>query len=750
MNRVLCFKPHLHVEPTSSGTVFLVGEHERFVLQGRLHALVAPLIDGRRGEQQIIAALAHEASAAEVLYSLFTLERQGYVIEVRPELAREQAAFWYELGTDAARAAERLAATPVAVESISGQETAPLIEALEGAGVALDPEADLRVVVTDSYLARELDAFNRDALARGASWMPIKPWGSTPWIGPVFRPGRGPCWECLAHRLRGNRPVSRYLEQRNQRDLPIEPPPARLATSARAALDWAALALAQWIASPDRAHAPGDPGAADRRPPLESNLLELAIARLRVEQHRVVRRPQCPACGDPELLARRARALVLEPRPKPFTQDGGYRCVDPEQTFARHEHLISPITGLVASLGPLSRHPMRQVHAAAYFLCPTADVEPGKDGFSRASLGKGRTAAQSRAGALCEALERQSAVFQGDEPRLRARFSELGEAAVHPDALQHFSPSQYLERDRLNAACGADWRRMIPVPFDRAAAEQVAIDWTPAWSLVAERQRYLPLRYCYLHVPSPPEEQFCHLDPSGHAAGNCLEEAILQGLLELVERDAVGIWWYNRVPRPEVALETFAQPYFLELAAHYRDMGYRLWVLDVTSDVGIPVFVALAHAAEGDRYCIGFGCHLEARLGVQRALTELNQLFEARPGADERWPWGEAPLPQTAFLSPDRRLASRRADEFADLQRADLRADVLACVDRIAGLGMEVLVVDQTRPDIGLHAVKVVVPGLRHFWPRLGPGRLYEVPVRMGWLDRPHAERELNPVPLNL
>jgi hypothetical protein len=114
----------------------------------------------------------------------------------------------------------------------------------------------------------------------------------------------------------------------------------------------------------------------------------------------------------------------------------------------------------------------------------------------------------------------------------------------------------------------------------------------------ADLQRYLPLRYCYLHVPSPSEEQFCHLDPNGHVAGNCLEEAILQGLLELVERDAVGIWWYNRVPRPEVALETFEQPYFLELAAHYRDLGYRLWVLDATNDIGIPVFVALAHSPE--------------------------------------------------------------------------------------------------------------------------------------------------------
>jgi len=40
----------------------------------------------------------------------------------------------------------------------------------------------------------------------------------------------------------------------------------------------------------------------------------------------------------------------------------------------------------------------------------------------------------------------------------------------------------------------------------------------------------------------------------------------------------------------------------------------------------------------------------------------------------------------------------------------------------------------------------VVVPGLRHFWPRYGPGRLYDVPVRLGWLPAPLDESELNPV----
>ena len=61
---------------------------------------------------------------------------------------------------------------------------------------------------------------------------------------------------------------------------------------------------------------------------------------------------------------------------------------------------------------------------------------------------------------------------------------------------------------------------------------------------------------------------------------------------------------------------------------------------------------------------------------------------------------------------------------------------------------MELLVLDQTRADVGLAVVKVFVPGLRHFWARFAPGRLYDVPVKLGWLSRPRREDELNPVPV--
>jgi len=61
---------------------------------------------------------------------------------------------------------------------------------------------------------------------------------------------------------------------------------------------------------------------------------------------------------------------------------------------------------------------------------------------------------------------------------------------------------------------------------------------------------------------------------------------------------------------------------------------------------------------------------------------------------------------------------------------------------------MEMLVLDQTRPDIGLRVAKVIVPGMRHMWKRLGTGRLYDVPVSMGWLKEALTEDELNPFPM--
>jgi len=95
-------------------------------------------------------------------------------------------------------------------------------------------------------------------------------------------------------------------------------------------------------------------------------------------------------------------------------------------------------------------------------------------------------------------------------------------------------------------------------------------------------------------------------------------------------------------------------------------------------------------------------------------------------------------------LMPDREAGVRRLSDFKNLASDDLRQDIVTCRKLAAKQGIEILILDQTRPDVGFPVVRVVAPGLRHFWARFGPGRLYDVPVREGWLSRPRREEELN------
>ena len=118
------------------------------------------------------------------------------------------------------------------------------------------------------------------------------------------------------------------------------------------------------------------------------------------------------------------------------------------------------------------------------------------------------------------------------------------------------------------------------------------IEWSPVWSLRDQRFKYLPTSLLYFFYQGPGQ---INADSNGCAAGNTLAEAIVQGFLELVERDAYAIWWYNRLQRPQVDLGQFDDSYIRDLQAQLAETGRRLWVLDITSDLGIPSFVAIAH-----------------------------------------------------------------------------------------------------------------------------------------------------------
>jgi ribosomal protein S12 methylthiotransferase accessory factor len=349
------------------------------------------------------------------------------------------------------------------------------------------------------------------------------------------------------------------------------------------------------------------------------------------------------------------------------------------------------------------------------------------------------TEAQARASALGEVVERYSGIFRGDELRIRASYRRVKDNAIHPNACLNFSRKQYRDRAKWNQReAEYNW---VPEPFD----EEREIEWTPVWSLTQQGIKYVATAFCYFGYPHSAEHDFCRPDSNGNAAGNNLEEAILHGFLELVERDSVALWWYNRALRPQVQLGSFGDAYFEAIVELYRLLGRKIHVFDISADFPIPTFAATSSGKEGSGdWLLGFGAHLEARIGIARAITEMNQsLVSPTPGKMPRSYLGE--LRDHAFLEQSTSLAPKMREDYSQLDSHDLREDLTTCVELARKRGLEILVLDQTRADTGMAVVKVIVPRMRSWWSRFAPGRLYQVPVEMGWQAVPLREEQLNP-----
>jgi len=741
------FKAHLRVERLPGDGLLLLSERGQAALRGRLYELVAPLIDGRRSADEIVAQLDGQLSAAEVYYALRQLEKKGYLTKRNGAVSKPEHAFWHLQNIDPAAAAQRLEQTTVSITALGELNCEPLASALGSLQVRVASGGPIGVVVTDDYLRIGLEEYNREALRNNRAWMLLKPFGFMIWLGPVFRPGQTACWECLAARLRGNREAEGLVQEKTGRVDPLPVPVADTPATRAIAWNLAATEIAKWIAR----------GAS---PKLEGKLLTLDTLSWKTQWHTVVRRPQCPACGNPN--PPREAAIVLQSRKKTFTRDGGHRTVSPEETLRRYQHHVSRLTGAVTMLKRFgcSHEGLVNVYEAGHNLARRPEsVEEIRRGLRSQSAGKGVTDLQAKASGLCEALERYSGLFHGDEPRTKpCRLRDLGDAAIHPNVCMGYSDKQYRERAAWNAR--KPLPQSVPEPFD----EEQAIEWTPVWSLTRNQARYLPTAFCYYHYPMT--KRYCRACSNGNAAGNTLEEAILQGFFELVERDAVALWWYNRFRRPAVDLSSFEEPYLGQLTQCLREQQHRdLWVLDLTTDLRIPAFAALSRRLDRqpEEILLGFGAHCDARIALLRAVTELNQMLV--------WVWLDKdgqPLvhdslddPKTAewlktatlqnqpYLAPAESPPRARSD-FPGCPTDDLRDGVLACQALVEQHGMEMLILDQTRPDIGLPVVKVIVPGLRHFWPRFAPGRLYDTPVKLGWLSKPLPEDDLNPITMFL
>lgn len=754
--RPLAVSPHFSVHVVGDREVLLLSEQRSFRLAGKLYVAMMPLLDGQRTGEDIVRTFAGRAPEERVRQALRNLVEKDYARHVDRLAPMERQALWVELGLAPADAERNLAAQSIAVTSVpdegaAGEAARALHQAALDAGlpVVTEKEAGLLIVSVDDYLRRDLAALNLRLRQEGRSWMPFKAGGVEPMMGPLFRPDAAPCWACLTRRMLENRPGDRVV---SSEIAAVRPARAMTPATLRFAAGFAALELAHTLAQ-------------DGHSELEQNIVSLDLRTRATRRHMVRLDPHCAVCGasaDRDTALERAKAPIeLQVRPVHGQTDGGWRTLSPGEAVQRLERYVSPLTGVISGLEDCS--PMAGLPVFKAMQTNPVQAGPRENrliGRPSGAAGKGMSEVQAKASCLAEAMERYLCGYTGHEPALRATWSEVKDAAPHPYDYLNYSERQYDGREAWNKSNdGFNW---IGERFD----ESRAIEWTPAWSLTHRQLRWLPTRYCYFSYLDPaladPKDGnlFCRADSNGCASGGTLEEAILQGFLELVERDACALWWYNRTPRPAFDLAQFDDPFVRRILAYCKSQGRGLQVLDLTNDLGIPVAIALSHKlADGRSIVLGLGAHLDVEIAVSRALAEMNQMLSLEDFAvgPDKTITGDAGVMHDWMTN--RSLASEpycvpegvtQKSRYKRPAIGDLKDAVEHCMRAVSDRGFEMIVLDHRRPEIDFAAARVVVPGLRHFWARFRPGRLYQAPVDMGWLSRPLDEDQLNPIPFFL
>jgi bacteriocin biosynthesis cyclodehydratase domain-containing protein len=580
----------------------------------------------------------------------------------------------------------------VALEEIGTNCSHLLSYAFRANGLQISASAAFLVVATDDYLRPEIAKF----ADRDGAWLLAKPVGHTIWIGPLFRPGKSACYSCVASAQKTNRWLQSAFSEAAGLDYPPQPSVAALPSTVATAAGIISTAAAVFL-------------AAGAHPVLENNILSLDTRTMCMSLNSVRRRADCPDCAEQE---------------KASASESLHR-------------FVSPITGIVSAMQVTDAAVGGVFHASADFVQPACIGEKRPPLRSLQSLGKGLSAYQAETCCIAEALERYSIVYQGTEWKIRKRLNDAD--VIVPNDILLFSDAQFRAREMWNLSHSE--QQWVPEPIDSTAE----ILFTHAKSAVTGDMRLVPAGLCYMQYTFPNEPHFCSPDTNGCSAGRSFSEALLTATLELIERDSVAIWWYNRLSRPCVDLESFSDLNILDVQAAFKREGRNLHLLDITSDLGISAYAAVAPALDGSKPYFGCAAHTSPRVAALKAIIEVAQIcFWSERGlaSPEMKAWLIATKVQDNSYLQGIKVTTAPIERFFTTEEA-----IQFCIDRLRQAGIELLYVDLTRPEVGVPVVRAIAPGLRHFWARFRHGRLYDVPVFMGWQEQSTPETELNPTP---
>lgn len=680
MDDIYMLSPELSYAGIDNKWGFVIGYRGIYRVEGILYTGILQLLNtGSFSISGLIDFFKKEFVLPHVLHAVATLSNQGYIIR-RTDLIQEK------------YLRREQVPLPVLPETFSGQR------------YSISCHGDLNNVDAENAY--------HDALSRNEIWLPVVYGAGYAFAGPFFSRASGLCLTCLSWRIKQNTSVLNWIAMHTNNAVPI---PVYVPVSLINTLNAAILDVAREWPSYD---------------PSGNKMITVDTMGKPVS-HLLKRRPECLVCGDPLLVTRQMyQPFTIHNTGASHANAPGYRTVTPVDTWENMKHHINPVTGILSALHTITTEDETSMYVfGAVFPDTPIKDKPEAHEFYKNAFGKGNSALASRVSALCEGIERRSARYRGDEPVFSAPHAALHPHAVAPHEIQHFHTTQLLQPEATHA--------LGPVPVQLTDGQVTS--WLPAWSLRDQERRYVPAEAVLYGLPGPENNRVAIFESNGLSAGNTREEAILQGLLELIERDATAIWWFNSLRRPAFNTDIMEEDRWFNSALQQLTVGgWSVHFLDLTIDTVTPVVAAVGCFNGG--FLVGYGCHFDPRTAVIRSLTELIQIRALmRPivppaGLD------------AGFLHPSATARVIVSEQY-DFTSPPMVSEMCTTgITRLSRLGIDTIIVDCTRPDIGLPVVKVFAPGLRAFRPRFAAGRLYDIPVASGITDKILTYAEMNPL----
>jgi ribosomal protein S12 methylthiotransferase accessory factor len=385
------------------------------------------------------------------------------------------------------------------------------------------------------------------------------------------------------------------------------------------------------------------------------------------------------------------KRLSLQSCRKKYTYDQDKACSPTETVHRFHQRLKATKLDI---LKEVKRIDNGRLDIPVYFSVCGTDAE--KMIGNKKQMGKGSTPEQSRASACMELGERFSffSFVQNAENFL------VGDYKTMEDAGHAVLPLPILLKSVHDETLGHEALRELLTGLPML--------WTWATRLSDMESILIPFSWFYAI------NEF-----NGPSAGNTYEEAVMQGICEIIERHVCAIITKDHVSTPAIDLDSIHDPVAVNLIEKFKANNIELRLNDFSLDTGIPTIGALAWDPqtfpEKSEIVYTAGTTPDATKAVIRALTEVAQLagdFNSNSN------YVASGLPKPLQLEEVEHVlkGSKQIDlaDIADVDDSDMYQEIKNCIAAVRKMDTDIYVIDTTHPELDIPALYTIIPGA-HF-----------------------------------